>query len=126
MDPTEVVLSTLSHVDRQAQFATDIDVPLNARSIRRRPILVKLENRIRIPSLSEHVPVGGPVGAFVADHVIAIDLADRRGELPVEIAQLAGVEVLVFVWQGLVEQVISGDHGLVAIARRERPPQLER
>src|SRR5258707_10023372 len=55
LGPVEVVLSPLSHVDGQPQLATDIDVALNARAIGRRPVLVELEDRIRVPYLREDV-----------------------------------------------------------------------
>jgi hypothetical protein len=65
------------------------------------------------------------VGALVTDHVIAIDRADRRGELLVQIAKLAGVEVLVRVGQRLVEEVVCGHRGLVPVAPRHCLPELD-
>src|SRR5258708_22444693 len=94
LGPVEVVLSPFSHVDGQSQAAPGLDVSLDARPVGRGPVLVELANRIGIPDLSEDVSVAGPLCAFVADHVVAIDLADHRGELAVQVAELAGVEVL--------------------------------
>ncbi len=49
-----------------------------------------------------------------------------RGEVPIEVDQGIGVAIGVLVRQGLVEQVVRGDDGLVPVACRERGPELDR
>src|SRR5467141_3768793 len=125
MDPVERVLSPLPHVDRQTKIAPGIQEWLDARAIRRGPVLVELEDRVRIPNFGEDAPVRRPMGAFVADRVIRVDLADGGGQLEVEITELIRVLVLVLVGEGLVEQVVRGHYGLVAVALSDRPPELD-
>jgi hypothetical protein len=58
--------------------------------------------------------------------VIWVNLADRHGELPVQLDQLGAVEIVELVGQGLVEKVVTGNDGLVAVPARQLPPQADR
>jgi hypothetical protein len=51
------------------------------------------------------------VAAFVHEQVVRVDLADRRGQLAVEIDELVLVAVLPLVRQRFVEEVVA-EHGL--------------